>query len=329
MSDRLNLKSLDKYLVSKTLVNGTFKVKLAYDLETQRKVSAKICKTVQRKAALQNEASVLNQLNHANIPNIIRIIDFIENDEPCCERPQFEEPESPTQFKPYRYRAALITEFTSNDSLFDFIFYNGAFDEKLSRTYLKQLLSTLHQLHKLGYCHRNLNLENLLLDSDFNLKLCGFEYAQKFSDPSKDFMTSKVGNEAYMAPEMHLGKGYSGVKVDIFSCGIILFLMIFGKPPFFKANHKDPFYKYFVSGKPEKFWQIYEEKMNDGAEYNQDLKKLISSFLAFEPDDRPDLDRILQFDWLNGEVYNESELKEVMRLQKLHMELVAKKQKTA
>jgi serine/threonine protein kinase len=105
-----------------------------------------------------------------------------------------------------------------------------------------------------------------------------------------------------MAPEIYVNEEYVGTKVDIFACGIILFIMIFGKPPFFKADHRDPFYKFFVNKNPTGFWEIYEEKVTKGIKIDPDLKEILSSIFNFDPEERPDWETILGFAWMRKDV---------------------------
>lgn len=85
----------------------------------------------------------------------------------------------------------------------------------------------MEYIHNKGICHRDLKLENLLFDKDFNLKIADFGFAKE--DSGK--LLSRLGTEGYMAPEIGYKK-YSGEKVDIFSAGVLLFLFYVGRPPF-------------------------------------------------------------------------------------------------
>mmetsp|Transcript_31346 Transcript_31346/g.28536 ORF Transcript_31346/g.28536 Transcript_31346/m.28536 type:complete len:94 (-) Transcript_31346:325-606(-) len=93
-------------------------------------------------------------------------------------------------------------------------------------------------------------------------------------------MSKVLGTEGYMAPEIEEGKRYDGVKTDMFSLGVLLFLFVFGKPPFFKACPSDPFFRFIYHGKTQKFWEIYEEKLNKGQPIDSGLKNLIQDLLC-------------------------------------------------
>jgi len=96
-------------------------------------------------------------------------------------------------------------------------------------------------------CHRDIKPENILLDKDFNIKLCDFGFAHSLEGrEGKNTLKTVCGTESYMAPEIFLDKKYNGSVVDLFASGIVLFIMMAGTPPFSKADPvKDPHYRYF------------------------------------------------------------------------------------
>jgi len=265
---------------------------------------------------LEREASILRELNKANIPNIVKVIEYIENKELSLKKPLFQELESPEEHRSYRYKAALVMELASSHTFFDFVFAHTGLEEKLTRTYFKELISTVSALHQNGYCHRDLKLENLLLDETYNIKLCDFGFADQFTQDTLETMTAKLGTEYYMAPELHYSKPYSGIKVDMFACGILLFLMMIGRPPFFRAIHKDPFYRHIITGNPEKFWLLYEEKMNGGNEYDPTFKQLFNALVSANPEERPDASSLSEFEWMRRETYSCEQTIEIMKVKK-------------
>jgi serine/threonine protein kinase len=98
-------------------------------------------------------------------------------------------------------------------------------------------------MHKHGVCHRDLKPENIMLDEKFNLKVADFGFAAPTAGRDKNgYLTTQLGTQAYMAPEIHLGKAYQGPVVDLFAAAIILFIMLTQRPPFQSADPKDPHY---------------------------------------------------------------------------------------
>lgn len=117
--------------------------------------------------------------------------------------------------------------------------------EDLGRYYFSQILSGAEYLHiDQKIIHRDFKLENILVDSNFNLKICDFTLAKTFAEGSMvGVFYSHVGTERYMAPEIHEGKPYKGSSSDIFALGVLLFVMVTGVMPFYeKATKTDPLY---------------------------------------------------------------------------------------
>ena len=90
--------------------------------------------------------------------------------------------------------------------------------------------------------------ENILLDSDFKLKVADFGFATYLmGKDGTGLLRTVLGTESYMAPEIHLKLPYLGENVDLFASGIILFILYAGSPPFSKAEQKDPYYRLFCN----------------------------------------------------------------------------------
>jgi serine/threonine protein kinase len=312
MSQKCQQKHIGKYVVLKTIGRGMLKVKLVEDPETKKTFAAKVCKSEFKKKSLDQEAALLKQINNAGLSNIIQIHEYIEKE---TLKKAIYSPESVLRkTRQSRFESCLIMEYAPNYTIFDFLLNSGQFDEKLSRTYFKKVMGVMDNIHKAGYAHRDIKSENLLLNEKYDLVLADFGFAKEFDINRSDRMHTKLGTELYLAPEMHLtGNSYSGTKADIFSCGALLFLMMFGRPPFFKASARDPLYKHFTSGNPEKFWNVYEEKLNNKKEYNTDLKNLINDLVSFDPEKRPSAQDVLEkYEWMKGETYTEEELIDLM-----------------
>lgn len=130
----------------------------------------------------------------------------------------------------------MILDYAENGDLFDFLISVGeAMTEELARFYFMQLLSAVEYLHlEQKVVHRDLKLENVLVDGTFNLKVCDFSLAKTFQEGSVvGVFYSHVGTERYMAPEIVEGKPYKGSTTDIFAMGVILFVMVVGVMPFY------------------------------------------------------------------------------------------------
>ena len=137
-------------------------------------------------------------------------------------------------------RIYLVTEFLAGGELFDYIIARGYFPETESRSYLRQIASALVYLHANGIIHRDLKPENILLVKRkpfARLKLCDFGYA-KYLDPRSLMQHSACGSPMYAAPEVFGNLPYS-VDADVFSLGVIMFILLVGYSPFNPSREDD------------------------------------------------------------------------------------------
>ena len=132
--------------------------------------------------------------------------------------------------------------------LFDYIVKNQRLKEVEACKFFQQIISGIMYLHELGIVHRDMKPENLLLDYDGQIKLVDFGLSNTYK-PNETLKTA-CGSPCYAAPEMIAGEAYHGARVDVWSCGVILFAMVCGYLPF-----EDPdtniLYKKILDGKFE------------------------------------------------------------------------------
>ena len=117
----------------------------------------------------------------------------------------------------------ISMEYVPCGLLFDLCQTMGAMGEDAGRFFVSQMLDALDYMHVKRVVHRDLKLENILVDDQFNLKLADFGFA---TYKSIDALTSYRGTMTYMAPEIKEGKTYKGTQVDLFSLGVILFIIV-------------------------------------------------------------------------------------------------------
>jgi len=139
--------------------------------------------------------------------------------------------------------------------------------------------------------HRDLKLENLLVDEKLNLKVADFGFA-KNSNVSK--LKSYKGTHTYMAPEIREAKIYDGKKVDIFSAGVILFILTQGIFPFQAAKKEDHYYRMIIKGDKAGYF-----KATGGQNLSPEFKDLFFRMCSYDPKKRISASEIRAHPWMN------------------------------
>ncbi|KIM89906.1 hypothetical protein PILCRDRAFT_60576, partial [Piloderma croceum F 1598] len=211
---RRSIPKFGPYLLLQTLGEGEFgKVKLGLHSQWGEEVAVKLIRrgnidTTVRMSKVEREIEVLRTLKH---PNIVRLYDVIETD---------------------KY-IGIILEYASGGELFDHILAHRYLKEKDAAKLFSQLISGVWYIHQKKIVHRDLKLENLLLDRHRNVIITDFGFANRFEHRSDDLMQTSCGSPCYAAPELVISEGlYVGSAVDIWSCGVILYAMLAGYLPF-------------------------------------------------------------------------------------------------
>lgn len=281
--------TLGKYLLQKTLGTGyNSKVKLGFDPTVGKYCAIKMIKHDHPSLNLEGiekEIKVMKFLSH---PNIVNMIEYV----PSADYGK-------KNGKSYKV-LAIVMELVPGGELFEYVADSGRFSEPVARTYFQQIIETLEYCHNQGITHRDLKPENLLFDENFNIKVADFGFATLIAGKKGDGELSTIlGTPSYMAPEIHARQTYSGPSVDLFACGIILFILISGTPPFSQAEPRDPHYKLFCTGQHERFWNAHSRGKPPGF-YSADFKNLINAMLAYEPSKRLSLADIKAHPWYQG-----------------------------
>lgn len=136
-----------------------------------------------------------------------------------------------------------------------------------------------------------MKLENILVDENMNLKIADFGFAC-YKDIYK--LNSYRGTMTYMAPEIKEGKQYDGTQVDVFSLGVILFVLVVGIFPFMEGRSSDFFYNLLLTGQLDLYWQ----RVN-GTHLSAEFKDLAQRMFSYDPNMRPTIDDIKQHAWMN------------------------------
>ena len=179
-------------------------------------------------------------------------------------------------------------EYAPNGDLYDHMAILGAFPEEIARFYFKQILEALTVIHESRFAHRDLRPENLLLSSDFTLKLADFDLSCK--RPVKKFS----GCPSCLSPEVIERRDFDNDKVDLYSSVIILFIMVTGKRPFKKAGYGDyKFYQIMVDNWTG-FWELQEVTASG------DFMDFVEKTLCYDASKRLSMQEMKSHSWYNG-----------------------------
>lgn len=141
-----------------------------------------------------------------------------------------------------------------------------------------------------GVVHIDLKLENILIEEDFTIKLADFGFA---TSKNIDRLHLYRGTKTYMAPEIKRGEIYKGKQVDIFSIGVIVFILVMGLFPFHEAKEDNYYYNLLLRGNLEKYWQ----KVGGSSNISPQFKNFIVKFFAAKGSQRITLDQIKSDPW--------------------------------
>jgi serine/threonine protein kinase len=184
----------------------------------------------------------------------------------------------------------LIMERMSGGELFDRIVAKAYYSEKEARDVCKIVIEAVQYCHQNHVAHRDLKPENLLLlsqEDDSTVKIADFGFAKKCYQPES--LTTQCGTPGYVAPEILEGTAYD-TRADMWSVGVILYILLGGYPPFIENNQRDLFRK-IRKGE----YEFHEEYWGTVSE---EAKDLISSLLTVDPVTRLDAEEALQNPWI-------------------------------
>jgi len=144
-----------------------------------------------------------------------------------------------------------LLEYAPGGIFFDVCQTVGAMGETGGHMFMEQLVDVLAYLSSKKVAHRDLKLENILVNDNLDLKVADFGFA---TFRKVDRLRSYRGTKTYMAPEIKEHKIYDGMKADMFSVGVILFIIVQGIFPFSEAKPDEYYYKLLIEGNMEKYW---------------------------------------------------------------------------
>ncbi len=288
VSFRQSTQAQDYIRIEKRITQGRFSV-FQCDSPTRRsRYAVKFFpKDSVSKAHYQREKNVLSKLDH---PHVVKYDPILGH-------------ESSRQFD------MIITSYAPHGSLMDLCeknVFKGK--EKLIRTYFRQLIEGLEYIHSKRVAHLDLKLENLLIGEDFLLKIVDFDLAQEVGE--KDLISG--GTRDYRAPEIIERTCKDIFAADIYSAGIVLYVLMTGEFPFLErvvdGRLKNLNYGLFMENN-EEFWKLKAERMGKWNYFSEDFKKLIFGMLKLNPKERWTLLDVKYSSWLYGPVYDNFSLR--------------------
>eukprot|EP00062_Callorhinchus_milii_P023282 gi/632982005/ref/XP_007907898.1/ PREDICTED: NUAK family SNF1-like kinase 1 [Callorhinchus milii] len=208
---------------------------------------------------IRREIEIMSSLNH---PHIINIYEVFENKD----------------------KIVIVMEYASKGELYDYISERRKLNERETRHFFRQIVSAVHYCHKKGVVHRDLKLENILLDDNCNIKIADFGLSNLYHQDR--FLQTFCGSPLYASPEIVNGRPYRGPEVDSWALGVLLYTLVYGTMPFDGCNHKN-LIRQISSGE-------YREPTEPS-----DARGLIRWMLMVNPERRATIEDIANHWWVN------------------------------
>lgn len=269
------MKIIGNYKIGKTIGVGSFgKVKECFNRDTNELCAVKILS--KRKIKKQGLISVVRQeiAHYALLPphdHVIELSEVLESDT----------------------HLYIIMECATRGEMYEKVLNEGVFDETDALHYFRQLLDGLDFVHQQRLCHRDLKLENLLLDPSGTLKISDFGLSglRKDLQADREFMAI-AGSPNYIAPEIIAGRGYDGFEADVWSAGVCLYVLLAGYLPFDEGSDLVTLFK-----------KISLCEVTFPSSWSSELVDLFTKIFVADPKDRITLGGIMQHPWvIKGEI---------------------------
>jgi serine/threonine protein kinase len=275
-------RKIGKYTIGPLIAKSKYKIKKIFAEDKEATFAVKLFKSrvlaVDTKTHWQREKQAYSKLQHNNI---LKMLDCFE----------YEKNLKYLNIPATNY--GIILEYCSKGDLYEYVARTGKFSETMAKVLFTKIINGLDHMHKNNFVHLDLKLENIFLDSNFEIKIADFDSCREANSlMEREF----VGTTGYHAPEILQRIAFDGKKVDIFTVGVMLFIICAGNPPFARATNRDPYYKHIKNKDPQVFWGIWKNLLT--FEFSDDLKVLLISMLAEDPSKRPDISDILSSPWM-------------------------------
>ena len=300
------------YLYGRRIGQGAFgKVNLGLNILTGRVVAIKSFKKTKEAKHNSNmnkilyETGLMKRFNH---PNITKILEVFHDEEYML----------------------IIMEYINGGNLFNFVKKRRKLSEKTAKFLFRQIILGIKHIHSQNIVHRDIKLENIIIDFNNNVKICDFGIGKVISSED-ELLYDKCGTPMYMAPEIILSNkknGYKGFPVDIWSSGITLYIMLSGTLPFTVKNKsieelslKDMKNKKENSNLKNQIVNGYPKKIK---KISKEAKDLLNGLLNKNPDKRLTCDEILNHPWLKDDINEISDNNKYHLFTKAEMTMMSK-----
>lgn len=266
--------------------NRTFK---AYDARLQQQVLLKLFSIISSSSLNQkydNEKSHLQSLSH---PNIIQLLNAVDT--------------TPTTTDSSEEQSSyLVLEYASFGDLLGVVEDNGAMNEILARTVFHQLIDGLSYLHSMNVAHMDIKMDNLVMTEDYTIKVTDFDLSQ----PLDSTELRGQGTMGYRAPEIKAGLCQDLRAVDIYSAGVVLFILLAGHNPYSEISsgvglQYDKLYK-TLRRNQTRFWDMHCNYLGNDNLFSGAFKEMVERLLAEDPMMRPTIEEIKEMEWYKGEI---------------------------
>ncbi|KAG5267855.1 hypothetical protein AALO_G00226620 [Alosa alosa] len=254
-----------RYELQETLGRGTYgKVKKAIERHTGRVVAIKSIRKEkirdeQDMVHIRREIEIMSSLRH---PHIISIHEVFENKD----------------------KIVIVMEYASKGELYEYISERRRLSERETRHFFRQIVSAVHYCHKNGIVHRDLKLENVLLDENCNIKIADFGLSNLYHKDK--LLQTFCGSPLYASPEIVNGRPYKGPEVDSWALGVLLYTLVYGTMPFDGGDHK------------KLIRQISNGEYREPTQ-SSDARGLIRWMLMVNPERRATVEDIANHWWVN------------------------------
>ena len=244
-------------------------------------------KQVECKKKVAQDLQILQHLTHHR--NVVKLYDSFETKSHLC----------------------FVMELCAGGDLLSFVRRRKKLEEQMAKFIFKQAAKGLAYCHRHLVMHRDIKLENLLLDDEGVVKLCDFGVSQHLASPD-DLIKDQCGTPAYMAPEVfECTKEFSGQQADVWSLGVCLFAMLCGMVPF-KGRSVTELRNNIINS-PLKY------PVEDKKKLSREARHLIKIMLRKDPKKRANLHQVLRHPWLSDcpksmAIFSHSELKKIKQM---------------